>query len=163
MSITEKQMLIENSIAQKLKVYFFYDRLHRKVQPTAIGPHNGEMRMFGYQIGGKTTQQGRIALPGWRCFRLDHMTRVRNETIPSVWIEPPPSLYHSDERRRQQCINYRGAKRKANVKRRKLENDEDANESENTEGEGGPLYSFEDTQESSDNEYVPERKTPQEK
>ena len=133
MSVARKQSAIEGAIAQGLKLSFFYDLFDREVQPYLVGPHNGEMRMLAYQVGGRTSQRN---LPGWRCFILERMTRLRVQRRASEWLEPP-------ERRSEQpqhCINYHS----------EAESEEEEEEEERDE----EFFSWEDSEELSENEYV---------
>lgn len=128
MSIERKRLLIEQAIAQGLKLYFFYDLFDREVQPYLIGPHNGEMRMLAYQVGGRTSQRN---IPSWRCFRLAQITQLRAERKPSAWIDPP----RNESGLPQRCINY----------------DSEEEEAEQREEE---LFSWEDPETREENEYV---------
>ena len=72
--------LIWAAIAQKRLLRFYYKNRERIVEPHDYGIHNGLIKLFGYQVGGSSSQK----LPNWRWAEQDLISDVQllDRTFP---------------------------------------------------------------------------------
>jgi hypothetical protein len=58
----------------------FYKGRERILEPHDYGVHNGVIKLFGYQVGGSSSQE----LPNWRWMERDLISEIRllKETFP---------------------------------------------------------------------------------
>lgn len=71
-------MKLEDTICQavleKKLIGFYYDGHYRQVEPHLYGIANGEPRLLGYQVAGKSNGGSSTS---WRQFKTDKMAYVR--------------------------------------------------------------------------------------
>ncbi|BDC49060.1 hypothetical protein F183_A13760 [Bryobacterales bacterium F-183] len=65
--------LLRRAIAEKRLIEFRYKGKVRVVEPHDYGVHNGEVKLFGYQVGGESSQK----LPNWRWGVVGEMSEVK--------------------------------------------------------------------------------------
>lgn len=65
--------LLRQAIAGKRLISFRYRGKARVVEPHDYGVHNGEVKLFGYQVGGVSSQK----LPNWRWSLVGEMVDVQ--------------------------------------------------------------------------------------
>jgi predicted DNA-binding transcriptional regulator YafY len=63
----EVDQLLRNAIADKHLIRFQYRGKERIVEPHDYGVNNGIVRLFSWQVGGRSSGQ----LPGWRMFDVE--------------------------------------------------------------------------------------------
>jgi hypothetical protein len=64
--------LLRRAIAEKRLISFRYKGKARVVEPHDYGIHNGEVKLFAYQVGGASSQK----LPNWRWSLVADMSEV---------------------------------------------------------------------------------------
>ena len=72
--------LIWAAIEQKRLLRFRYKNRERIVEPHDCGIHNGLIKLFGYQVGGSSSQK----LPNWRWAEQDLISDIQllDRTFP---------------------------------------------------------------------------------
>ncbi len=72
--------LIWAAIEQKRLLRFRYKDRERIVEPHDYGIHNGRVKLFGYQVGGSSSQP----LPNWRWVEQELMSDIEllDQTFP---------------------------------------------------------------------------------
>ena len=65
--------LLRAAIQQKRLIQFEYKNKPRIVEPHDYGIHQGEIKLFGYQVGGRSSEP----LPNWRWALLNEISDVR--------------------------------------------------------------------------------------
>lgn len=72
--------LIWEAIEQKRLLRFLYKNRERIVEPHDYGIHKGVIKLFGYQVGGSSSQK----LPNWRWAEQDLISDIEilNRTFP---------------------------------------------------------------------------------
>ena len=82
--------LLRAAIEQKRLVQFVYKHKPRIVEPHDYGIHKGRVKLFGYQIGGLSSEP----LPSWRWTLVNSISDLRllNETFAGT--RPGPSGKH---------------------------------------------------------------------
>jgi hypothetical protein len=72
--------LLWTAIEQKRLIRLRYKNRERIVEPHDYGIHNGSIKLFGYQVGGSSSQK----LPNWRWMEQDLIADVQllNRTFP---------------------------------------------------------------------------------
>ena len=72
--------LIWAAIEQKRLLRFRYKNRERIVEPHDYGIHNGLIKLFGYQVGGSSSQK----LPNWRWAEQDLISDIQllDRTFP---------------------------------------------------------------------------------
>jgi len=65
-------LLLWTAIDQKRLVRLVYKNKERIVEPHDYGIHNGVVKLFGYQIGGSSSQK----LPNWRWMEEDQISNI---------------------------------------------------------------------------------------
>ncbi|HEY6988896.1 MAG TPA: hypothetical protein VH369_10960 [Bryobacteraceae bacterium] len=72
--------LLRTAIEQKRLIRLLYKNRERIVEPHDYGVHNGQVKLFGYQVGGSSSHR----LPNWRWMDEDLISdiRVLNKTFP---------------------------------------------------------------------------------
>lgn len=71
---------LRSAIAQKRLIEFLYKNKPRVVEPHDYGIHKGEIKLFGYQVRGRSSKP----LPNWRWSVVNEISQLRllNETFP---------------------------------------------------------------------------------
>ena len=82
--------VITAAIEQRRLLRFRYKNRERIVEPHDYGIHNGVIKLFGFQVGGSSSQK----LPNWRWAEQDLISEleVLNRTFPGG--RPAPSGRH---------------------------------------------------------------------
>jgi hypothetical protein len=72
--------LIWSAIEQKRLLRFRYKNRERIIEPHDYGIHNGVIKLFGYQVGGSSSQR----LPNWRWAEQDLISdlQILDRTFP---------------------------------------------------------------------------------
>lgn len=72
--------LLRTAIEQKRLIRFTYKDKPRVVEPHDYGVHNGSIKLFGYQVGGVSSEP----LPNWRWTLVNSISHldVLNRTFP---------------------------------------------------------------------------------
>jgi WYL domain-containing protein len=72
--------LLWTAIEHKRLIRLRYKSRERIVEPHDYGIHNGSIKLFGYQVGGSSSQK----LPNWRWMEQDLISDVQllNRTFP---------------------------------------------------------------------------------
>ena len=72
--------LLRTSIEQKRLIEFLYKNKPRVVEPHDYGIHQGRIKLFGYQVRGRSS----APLPNWRWAVINEISDLRllNETFP---------------------------------------------------------------------------------
>jgi hypothetical protein len=72
--------LLRAAIEQKRLVQFVYKAKPRIVEPHDYGIHKGEVKLFGYKVGGKSSEP----LPNWRWALVNSISDLTllNRTFP---------------------------------------------------------------------------------
>ena len=72
--------LLRTAIEQKRLIQFTYKNNPRIVEPHDYGVHKGQIKLFGYQVGGRSSEP----LPNWRWSLVTSIADLRllNQTFP---------------------------------------------------------------------------------
>jgi predicted DNA-binding transcriptional regulator YafY len=83
--------IIKKSISDKKKIEFFYDGMHRIVEPYVLGnTSTGKQSLRAYQVGGASNS----SIPSWKMFSVMKMTGVA--VIDETFL--PRSDYKPDDK-----------------------------------------------------------------
>lgn len=76
----EIDKLLRTAIEQKRVIQFAYKNKPRIVEPHDYGIHKGEIKLFGYQVGGQSSEP----LPNWRWSVVNAISDLRllSESFP---------------------------------------------------------------------------------
>jgi hypothetical protein len=82
--------LLRTAIAQKRLIEFVYKDRLRIVEPHDYGVHNGRVKLFGYQVGGQSSEP----FPNWRWTLVNSISNLKllDRTFPGG--RPTPSGRH---------------------------------------------------------------------
>lgn len=82
--------LLRKAIQEKRLIQFVYKHKPRIVEPHDYGVHNGSIKLFGYQVGGSSSEP----LPNWRWAQVNSISELRllNRRFPGR--RPTPSRKH---------------------------------------------------------------------
>jgi hypothetical protein len=70
MAVNQKlDLLLQSAIENKQLIRFVYKNKERMVEPHDYGVQNGIVRLFCWQVGGKSSSR----IPGWRMIDVDGM------------------------------------------------------------------------------------------
>lgn len=82
----EIDKLLRTAIEQKRVIQFAYENKPRIVEPHDYGIHKGEIKLFGYQVGGQSSEP----LPNWRWSLVNLISDLR--LLPQSFPGRRPTL-----------------------------------------------------------------------
>src|SRR5258708_5625482 len=87
--------LLRTAIEQKRLIRFTYKDKPRIVEPHDYGVHKGSVRLFGYQVGGLSSEP----LPNWRWAQVNSIydLDLLNRTFPGRRPTPSGKHHHWDQ------------------------------------------------------------------
>jgi hypothetical protein len=97
MEVAEPEIdrLLRAAIAQKHVIRFVYRSKLRVVEPHDYGIHKGQVKLFGFQVGGLSSEP----LPGWRWTLVNSISDLRllDEKFPGRRPTPSGKHHHWDQ------------------------------------------------------------------
>lgn len=81
------EALLRRAMDELRPVFAIYNDLPREFCPVALGWGSGQRKLFAWQYGGRSSQDG--ALPEWRCFTVAGLQRL--ELLDAEWRRGAPT------------------------------------------------------------------------